>query len=186
MSRKAPLPPRMRMAVNALLGMGLLQVLKILSTNDCVPYLYIIAVTQCLTAWKIQVHLLIEFLVDFDHVPLDICNYAACCSVSGVQCISLKHHPVNTLYMSTWFYGILLLFQASLGISTLLMYVPTPLAATHQSGSLVLLSFAIWLTHEFRRLPKWVNRTFWQWNKMYLYWPERVNQFWLTIVCLKL
>lgn len=68
MSRKAPLPPRMRMAVNALLGMGLL--------------------------------------------------------------------------------------QASLGISTLLMYVPTPLAATHQSGSLVLLSFAVWLTHEFRRLPK--------------------------------
>lgn len=95
MSRKAPLPPRMRMAVNALLGMGLLQVLKILPTNDCVPYLYIIAVTQCLTAWKIQVHLLIEFLVDFDHVPLDICNYAACCSVSGVQYISLKHHPVN-------------------------------------------------------------------------------------------
>lgn len=40
------------MAVNALLGMGLLQVLKILPTNDCVPYLYIIAVTQCLTAEK--------------------------------------------------------------------------------------------------------------------------------------
>ncbi|XP_056004711.1 cytochrome c oxidase assembly protein COX15 homolog [Ostrea edulis] len=68
MSRSAPLPPRMRMAVNALLGMGLI--------------------------------------------------------------------------------------QASLGISTLLTYVPTPLAATHQSGSLVLLSIAVWLTHEFRRLPK--------------------------------
>ncbi|XP_061170012.1 cytochrome c oxidase assembly protein COX15 homolog [Saccostrea echinata] len=45
------------------------------------------------------------------------------------------------------------IIQASLGISTLLTYVPTPLAATHQSGSLILLSIAIWLTHEFRRLP---------------------------------
>nr|CAB3233054.1 cytochrome c oxidase assembly protein COX15 homolog [Phallusia mammillata] len=44
--------------------------------------------------------------------------------------------------------------QVLLGISTLLTYVPTSLAALHQSGSLTLLSFAIWLTHELRRLPK--------------------------------
>ncbi|XP_067909261.1 cytochrome c oxidase assembly protein COX15 homolog [Heterodontus francisci] len=44
--------------------------------------------------------------------------------------------------------------QAGLGICTLLLYVPTPLAATHQSGSLVLLSLALWLIHELRRLPK--------------------------------
>ncbi|XP_041065452.1 cytochrome c oxidase assembly protein COX15 homolog isoform X3 [Carcharodon carcharias] len=44
--------------------------------------------------------------------------------------------------------------QAALGISTLLLYVPTPLAAAHQSGSLVLLSLALWLLHELRRLPK--------------------------------
>ncbi|OWF52787.1 cytochrome c oxidase assembly protein COX15 homolog [Mizuhopecten yessoensis] len=44
--------------------------------------------------------------------------------------------------------------QATLGISTLLMYVPTHLAATHQSGSLVLLSFAIWVAHELKRMPK--------------------------------
>jgi len=44
--------------------------------------------------------------------------------------------------------------QASLGITTLLTYVPTPLAATHQSGSLVLLSLAVWVAHELRRLPK--------------------------------
>ncbi|KAK6482311.1 cytochrome c oxidase assembly protein COX15-like protein isoform X1 [Huso huso] len=35
--------------------------------------------------------------------------------------------------------------QAGLDIRTLLLYVPTPLAATHQSGSLALLSLAIWL-----------------------------------------
>jgi hypothetical protein len=49
------------------------------------------------------------------------------------------------------------ILQVILGISTLLMYVPVPLAASHQSGSLVLLSLAVWLTHELRyvkRLPK--------------------------------
>ncbi|XP_060551382.1 cytochrome c oxidase assembly protein COX15 homolog [Ruditapes philippinarum] len=44
--------------------------------------------------------------------------------------------------------------QASLGILTLLMYVPTHLAATHQSGSVVLLSMATWLALELKRLPK--------------------------------
>lgn len=44
--------------------------------------------------------------------------------------------------------------QVGLGISTLLTYVPTPLAASHQSGSLILLSIAFWLTHELKRIPK--------------------------------
>jgi cytochrome c oxidase assembly protein subunit 15 len=49
------------------------------------------------------------------------------------------------------------ILQVILGISTLLVYVPIPLAASHQSGSLVLLSLAVWLTHELKyvkRLPK--------------------------------
>ncbi|XP_055878932.1 cytochrome c oxidase assembly protein COX15 homolog isoform X1 [Biomphalaria glabrata] len=44
--------------------------------------------------------------------------------------------------------------QAALGITTLLTYVPTSIAATHQSGSLVLLSLAVWVAHELRRMPK--------------------------------
>ncbi|XP_030756700.1 cytochrome c oxidase assembly protein COX15 homolog [Sitophilus oryzae] len=44
--------------------------------------------------------------------------------------------------------------QVVLGITTLLTYVPTPVAASHQSGSLLVLSTAIWLTHELKRLPK--------------------------------
>lgn len=44
--------------------------------------------------------------------------------------------------------------QATLGITTLLTYVPTPVAAVHQSGSLVLLSFAVWVAHELRKLPR--------------------------------
>eukprot|EP01034_Spumella_vulgaris_P025595 gene25595-32067_t len=37
--------------------------------------------------------------------------------------------------------------QVALGISTLLMYVPVPLAAVHQAGSLVLLTFITGLVH---------------------------------------
>jgi cytochrome c oxidase assembly protein subunit 15 len=42
--------------------------------------------------------------------------------------------------------------QASLGIATLLFYVPTPLASSHQAGSLVLLSTALWLSHELKNM----------------------------------
>lgn len=38
--------------------------------------------------------------------------------------------------------------QVVLGVSTLLLHVPTWLAATHQQGSLVLLTLATWLHHE--------------------------------------
>ncbi|KAH8261441.1 hypothetical protein KR044_009380, partial [Drosophila immigrans] len=42
--------------------------------------------------------------------------------------------------------------QATLGVTTLLNYVPVPLATAHQSGSLLLLSFAVWVSHELRFL----------------------------------
>eukprot|EP00730_Choanoeca_flexa_P017013 TRINITY_DN8137_c0_g1_i1.p1 TRINITY_DN8137_c0_g1~~TRINITY_DN8137_c0_g1_i1.p1 ORF type:complete len:405 (+),score=66.29 TRINITY_DN8137_c0_g1_i1:107-1321(+) len=44
--------------------------------------------------------------------------------------------------------------QITLGISTLLYFVPTPLAATHQAGSLALLTFATWFMYELRKIPK--------------------------------
>jgi len=46
--------------------------------------------------------------------------------------------------------------QVGLGISTLLLYVPTHLAASHQFGSLTLLSFLIWFNFELRsaKIPK--------------------------------
>ncbi|XP_015110579.1 cytochrome c oxidase assembly protein COX15 homolog [Diachasma alloeum] len=47
--------------------------------------------------------------------------------------------------------------QVILGISTLLHHVPVSLAASHQSGSMLLLSTVIWLCHELkhvRKLPK--------------------------------
>ncbi len=42
--------------------------------------------------------------------------------------------------------------QVGLGIATLVYFVPTSLAAGHQSGSVALLSLALWLMHELRHL----------------------------------
>jgi cytochrome c oxidase assembly protein subunit 15 len=40
--------------------------------------------------------------------------------------------------------------QVGLGITTLLLYVPVPIAALHQSGAMVTLSMALWLSHELK------------------------------------
>ena len=45
------------------------------------------------------------------------------------------------------------LVQVGLGISTLLLYVPIPLAAAHQAGSLVLLTFSTAAVHSLRFSP---------------------------------
>lgn len=44
--------------------------------------------------------------------------------------------------------------QATLGISALLLYVPVWLGALHQSGALITISSALWLTHELRRVVR--------------------------------
>ncbi|XP_066457217.1 heme A synthase COX15 [Eleutherodactylus coqui] len=89
--------------------------------------------------------------VQFDHRILGISSVAA---ITGLYYYSRKlplprraRLAMNSLFAVAY-------LQVTLGISTLLFYVPTPLAATHQSGSLALLSMAIWLMNELRRLPK--------------------------------
>ncbi|XP_073408897.1 heme A synthase COX15 [Dendrobates tinctorius] len=89
--------------------------------------------------------------VQFDHRILGISSVAA---ITGLYYYSRKiplprraRLAVNSLIAVAY-------LQVTLGISTLLLYVPTSLAATHQSGSLALLSMAIWLMNELRRLPK--------------------------------
>lgn len=47
--------------------------------------------------------------------------------------------------------------QVALGITTLLTYVPVSIAAIHQSGSLILLSMAIWLSHEMKHIKRIVK-----------------------------
>lgn len=45
--------------------------------------------------------------------------------------------------------------QVTLGALTLIKYVPTSLAASHQAGAMALLTFALWLMSELRKkLPK--------------------------------
>jgi cytochrome c oxidase assembly protein subunit 15 len=41
--------------------------------------------------------------------------------------------------------------QISLGISTLLLVVPLPLAAAHQAGAVLLLTAALWVNYQLRR-----------------------------------
>ena len=51
------------------------------------------------------------------------------------------------LQRSAWLLVAALVLQVTLGIITLLMIVPVPLAAMHQAGAMVLLSSALWHAH---------------------------------------
>ncbi|OQR79406.1 cytochrome c oxidase assembly protein COX15-like [Tropilaelaps mercedesae] len=56
----------------------------------------------------------------------------------------------HTMLAAAW-------LQVGLGITTLLTYVPTPIAVSHQAGALTLLTTLLWVTHELKliqRLPK--------------------------------
>ncbi|KAI5633345.1 cytochrome oxidase assembly protein domain-containing protein [Phthorimaea operculella] len=87
--------------------------------------------------------------VQFDHRILGTCTLAAATALwllsRGKPLSPKARMACNAVGAMAW-------MQVTLGIMTLLHYVPTPLAASHQSGSLVLLSLAIWLTHELKLL----------------------------------
>ncbi|CAG5054631.1 unnamed protein product [Parnassius apollo] len=87
--------------------------------------------------------------VQFDHRVLGTCTLAAASALWLVArrrpLAPAARRVANAVAAMAW-------LQVGLGISTLLTYVPTPLAASHQSGSLVLLTLAIWLTHEIKLL----------------------------------
>ncbi|GLV31932.1 uncharacterized protein CBL_07691 [Carabus blaptoides fortunei] len=89
--------------------------------------------------------------VQFDH---RILGTTTLCLITGLWLLSRRRHLPPRAYTATTAVGVMAWIQVLLGITTLLTYVPIPLAASHQSGSLVLLSTAVWLTHELKRLPK--------------------------------
>ena len=72
---------------------------------------------------------------------------------SFIVCVNVFEFEFNLPGTMGW-------IQVGLGISTLLLYVPVPVAAAHQSGALVTLSIAMWLAHEakflkvLKKLPK--------------------------------
>lgn len=85
--------------------------------------------------------------VQFDHRILGIATLSL---ISGLWLASRgtvlprrAYKAVNAVALMGW-------AQVALGITTLLTYVPVSFAAAHQSGSLILLSLAVWLTHELK------------------------------------
>lgn len=83
--------------------------------------------------------------VQFIHRCLGVTTVGMVCSVWALA------RPVNLPRQSRVAVNCLLavgLTQVSLGIATLLMFVPVDLAATHQAGSLALLGNGVWLMHE--------------------------------------
>ena len=48
--------------------------------------------------------------------------------------------------------GLALILQVALGISTLMLAVPLPLAVSHQAGAVLLLTVAVWFQHGLKRL----------------------------------
>lgn len=92
--------------------------------------------------------------VQFDHRILGTSTLTL---ISGLWLLSRKCKLPPRAYKAATAVAVMGWMQVILGITTLLTYVPVPIAASHQSGSLVLLSLAVWLTHELkllRRIPK--------------------------------
>jgi len=87
--------------------------------------------------------------VQFNHRILGVTTLAAI-TLLALKSRKLPLHPrARTAVMALTTMGWI---QPTLGIATLLLYVPTWLAATHQSGALVTLSSALWLSYELKLL----------------------------------
>merc|ERR1712037_903672 len=78
--------------------------------------------------------------VQFNHRILGTSTLAALLLVAG-RAQSLPLPPQLRLTA---------LALVAMGITTLLLYVPVPVAAAHQSGALATLSLAMWVAHEMR------------------------------------
>jgi len=77
-------------------------------------------------------------------------------AVTGLHLLALDRKaklPRKALLAVNCMMGMVLV-QVSLGIATLVSYVPVPLAASHQAGAMSLLSISLWMLHEVKRLPR--------------------------------
>lgn len=90
--------------------------------------------------------------VQFDHRWLGQLTFLATCATwlytRRLTAMSPRIRLASNVVM------MLACFQISLGISTLLLYVPKELAATHQMGALALLSSSVWLSHELKHVRR--------------------------------
>lgn len=84
----------------------------------------------------------------FDHRVLATTTYATITALFIYAKTQNLPRPVNKAI--NYVYGMANV-QVLLGVATLLYYVPTPVAATHQAGSLALLSLILRLMHVMKR-----------------------------------
>ncbi|KAJ3416017.1 vacuolar protein sorting-associated protein 1 [Chytridiales sp. JEL 0842] len=89
--------------------------------------------------------------VQFDHRLLAFTTTLAVCATWGLS-RRIRLPPQARKATNGLVHALTL--QVTLGITTLLYFVPVPLAAAHQSGSLLLLSAALWLVQALRFIPK--------------------------------
>lgn len=89
--------------------------------------------------------------VQFDHRWLGQLTFAL---AAGTWLYSRRLPLTPQLRFATNLVMLLACFQLSLGISTLLLYVPKHLAATHQAGALALLTSSIYLSHQLKMVPR--------------------------------
>ena len=82
--------------------------------------------------------------VQFDHRVLAILSFLA---IIGLWFVSRRHDLPRTTRTGLHLLAGMSILQVILGISTLLLHVPVPLAATHQAGALVLLTLALFVYH---------------------------------------
>merc|ERR1711998_709866 len=93
--------------------------------------------------------------VQFDHRVLAMSSLA---SITALYSHARSSFNGSNLWRSAPTYvrlgfnslAVMSVTQVALGVSTLLLYVPVPLAAVHQAGSLVLLTFGLNTAHSLK------------------------------------
>lgn len=88
--------------------------------------------------------------VQFDHRLLALVTLTL---VLGGWVWSWRRALAQRTRLAAGLLGMLVLVQAGLGIFTLLLVVPLPLALMHQAGAVALFSAAVWTAFEMRRDP---------------------------------
>lgn len=89
--------------------------------------------------------------VQFDHRILAESTAAA---VLGLYVYSRRLPLPKHVVTAVSLLGGMAIVQVSLGITTLIYFVPIPLASSHQAGSVALLTFSMYLLHTLKVLPK--------------------------------
>ena len=89
--------------------------------------------------------------VQFDHRNLAYTTAMIVLSTIGyARRVAIWKNIPRTAQLGTYALGAALVTQITLGITTLMMFVPVPLGAMHQAGALVLLSTAVYGQHALR------------------------------------